>query len=91
MIFFTHYRFRRYHKRRGGLQLSFRMWGFPWATLLGLALMLAILVTTAFVPAFRMTLVFGIPFLALLTAAYWLLMRKAGPAIGAKGVASEGL
>ncbi|MNF42757.1 GABA permease [compost metagenome] len=91
MIFFTHYRFRRYHQRRGGLQLSFRMWGFPWATLLGLALMLAILVTTAFVPAFRMTLVFGIPFLALLTAAYWLLMRKAGPAIGAKGVASEGL
>lgn len=77
MIFFTHYRFRRYHQARGALQLSFRMWGFPWATLLGLGLMLAILLTTAFVDAFRMTLVFGIPFLALLTAAYCLFVRKA--------------
>ncbi|MNP21602.1 hypothetical protein D3C76_1142280 [compost metagenome] len=67
------------------------MWGFPWATLLGLALMLAILVTTAFVPAFRMTLVFGVPFLALLTAAYWLLVGRAEPASGAKDVVSEGL
>lgn len=75
MIFLTHYCFRRYHERRGGLQLSFRMWGFPWATLLGLGLMLAILVTTAFVPAFRMTLVFGVPFLALLALAYQLYFR----------------
>lgn len=75
MIFLTHYRFRRYHQRRGGLALSFRMWGFPYATLLGLFLMLAILVTTAFVPAFRMTLVFGVPFLAGLALAYQLYLR----------------
>jgi L-asparagine transporter-like permease len=55
------------------------MWGFPWATLLGLGLMLAVLVTTAFVPVFRMTLVFGVPFLLLLAAAYGLFIRKAGP------------
>jgi L-asparagine transporter-like permease len=51
------------------------MWGFPYATLLGLFLMLAILVTTAFVPAFRMTLVFGVPFLAGLALAYQLYLR----------------
>ncbi|MCY1409839.1 hypothetical protein D9M71_251960 [compost metagenome] len=52
------------------------MWGFPWATLLGLGLMLAILLTTAFVPAFRMTLVFGVPFFALLALAYQLYFRQ---------------
>ncbi|MFU2512846.1 amino acid permease [Pseudomonas aeruginosa] len=70
MIFFTHYRFRRHHERSGGPQLSFRMWGFPFATLLGLFLMMAILATTAFVPEFRMTLVFGVPFLGGLALAY---------------------
>lgn len=77
MIFLTHYRFRRYHARNGGLQLSFRMWGFPWATLLGFGLMVAILITTAFVPAFHMTLVFGIPFLLVLWGAFRLLTRRA--------------
>ncbi|MBZ9666410.1 amino acid permease [Pseudomonas sp. LMG 31766] len=76
MIFLTHYRFRRYHERNGGLNLSFRMWGFPWATLLGFALMAAILVTTAFVPDFHMTLVFGVPFLLLLCGAFRLLTRR---------------
>ena len=54
------------------------MWGFPYGTLLGLVLVLAVLVTTVFVPAFRMTLVFGVPFLALLSIAYlvWKARRK---------------
>jgi L-asparagine transporter-like permease len=69
MIFLTHYRFRRYHQRNN-LPLTFRMWGFPWATLLGLGLMLSILATTAFIPDFRMTLTFGLPFIALLALAY---------------------
>eukprot|EP01031_Cornospumella_fuschlensis_P046309 gene46309-56706_t len=56
MIFLTHYRFRRYHQRLGNAPLAFRMWGFPYGTLLGPVLVLAVLVTTAFVPAFRMTL-----------------------------------
>ena len=50
----------------------------PWSTLLGLALMAAILVTTFFTEAFRMTLVFGVPFLALLSALYLVFVRKPG-------------
>ncbi len=66
MIFVTHYFFRRAHQRTEAAPLRFRMIGFPFTTLLGAGLMAAVLVTTAFAPAFRMTLVFGIPFLALL-------------------------
>jgi AAT family amino acid transporter len=65
MIFVTHLFFRRKHHSP-----AFRMWGYPYATLLGAALMLGVLITTLFVPAFRMTLVFGLPFLATLYAIY---------------------
>ncbi|HYL04330.1 MAG TPA: amino acid permease, partial [Steroidobacteraceae bacterium] len=56
MIFVTHYYFRRAHLGRGTAPLRFRIPGFPATTLLGAALMAAVLVTTAFTPAFRMTL-----------------------------------
>jgi amino acid transporter, AAT family len=70
MIFVTHFCFRRHHDRRGGPALPFRMRGFPSTTLLGAGLMLAVLVTTAFTDLFRMTLVFGVPFLVLLALSY---------------------
>jgi amino acid transporter, AAT family len=70
MIFATHYFFRRHHNRRGGLALPFKMKFFPLSTLLGGGLMCAVLVTTAFTEVFRMTLVFGIPFLALLVLSF---------------------
>jgi len=38
--------------------------------------MAAILLTTAFTDAFRMTLVFGLPFLGVLTATYWIRHRR---------------
>ena len=41
------------------------MLGFPFTTLLGATLMVAVLVTTAFTAAFRWTLAFGLPFIAL--------------------------
>lgn len=71
MIFVTHYFFRREHMKVGHAPLRFRMYGFPVTTFLGAALMAAVLVTTAFTAAFRMTLLFGLPFLAFLTAVYW--------------------
>ena len=52
------------------------MSGYPATTLLGAALMAAILLTTAFTDAFRMTLVFGLPFLSVLTATYWIRHRR---------------
>jgi AAT family amino acid transporter len=70
MIFVTHYYFRRARVRAGAGPLPFRMLGFPWTTLLGAGLMAAVLVTTLFTPEFRLTLVFGIPFLAALALAY---------------------
>lgn len=76
MIFVTHYRFRLAHERRGAPPLRFRMLGFPATTLLGAALMAAVMLTSAFTDAFRMTLVFGLPFLGALTAAYWVRRRR---------------
>jgi len=76
MIFVTHYRFRRVRARAGAAPLRFRMVGFPATTLLGAALMAAVLLTTAFTDAFRTTLVFGLPFLAGLTVSYWIWHRR---------------
>jgi L-asparagine transporter-like permease len=76
MIFVTHYRFRRAWSRAAGAPLRFRMAGFPVTTLAGATLMAAILVTTAFTTAFRMTLVFGLPYLALLALIYLVRYRS---------------
>jgi amino acid transporter, AAT family len=75
MIFVTHYVFRRARVRSGALQ-RFRMPGYPATTLLGAALMAAVLLTTAFTGAFRLTLVFGLPFLAALVLLYRLWHRR---------------
>jgi L-asparagine transporter-like permease len=76
MIFLTHYCFRRYHQRNGERKLSFRMRLFPYTTLLGLVLMGAVMITTYFTEAFKMTLVFGVPFLLILSIVYGLFFRK---------------
>ena len=67
MIFITHLRFRQAHT---ATNLRFRMPGFPYTTFAGIVLLSAILLTTPFTPAFRMTLVYGLPFLLLLTAIF---------------------
>jgi hypothetical protein len=36
----------------------------------------AVLLTTLFTPAFRLTLVFGLPWLLVLTLVYWRLHRR---------------
>jgi L-asparagine transporter-like permease len=74
MIFVTHYRFRRL--RHAQPAAGFRMAGFPFTTLLGAALMAALLLTTAFTAAFRLTLLFGLPFLGALGLAYRLRRRR---------------
>jgi amino acid transporter, AAT family len=75
MIFVTHYFFRRERERTRAAPLRFRMAGFPVTTLLGATLMAAVLITTAFTDTFRMTLVFGLPFLAALSLVYWIWLR----------------
>lgn len=76
MIFVTHWCFRRKWIAQGGHDLPFKMWGFPWLTLLGAVLMLALMLTTAFTQEFFLTLATGLPFLMILTAVYWLWYRK---------------
>ena len=73
MIFITHLSFRRQHI---GKQLAFRMWGAPYTSLLGAILMLAALLTTLFTPAFRPTLMYGLPFLLVLSVAYAVRVRS---------------
>ena len=55
----------------------FRMWGFPYTTLIGAGLMAAALLTTLFTDAFRPTLIYGVPFLILLSLAYAIQRRRA--------------
>jgi amino acid transporter, AAT family len=82
MIFVTHLFFRRHHR---GQTLAFRMWGYPVTSLLGAVLMLATLVTTYFTREFRMTLLCGVPFLVVLSLAYFFWYR--GRAHAAQGEA----
>lgn len=72
MIFITHYFFRRARLAQTQSRPAFRMWGYPATTLLGAGLMASVLITTLFNQPLRMTLVFGIPFLGLLTLMYYL-------------------
>jgi L-asparagine transporter-like permease len=74
MIFVTHLSFRRHHAQS---KLLFRMWGYPYTSLLGAGLMFAALATTLFTREFRPTLIYGIPFLLVLTAAYALRRNRA--------------
>ena len=73
MIFVTHLYFRRLHTHE---QLAFQMWGYPYTSVAGAVLMAAILLTTFFTAEFRMTLVYGIPLLLLLSFLYWKLQAK---------------
>jgi AAT family amino acid transporter len=67
MIFLTHLRFRRRHAHQA---LAFRMWGYPYTSVVGAILMAAALVTTLFTKVFRPTLIYGIPFCIVLSLVY---------------------
>ncbi|MGV2940449.1 amino acid permease [Mesobacillus sp. LC4] len=73
MIFVTHYFFR---KKYNGGPLAVRMWGYPYLTILGAALMVSLLITTWFVSFFKATLIVGIPWLLLLSLSYYLHQKK---------------
>ncbi|CAJ0783473.1 amino acid permease [Ralstonia chuxiongensis] len=93
MIFVTHYRFRREWEATGA-PLSFRLPGFPVSTLLGAALMLAVMITTLFTQEFRMTMVFGGLFLVVLSGVYFMRYRalpikSLGGSTLARGIMSE--
>jgi len=82
MIFITHLFFRRAWEANGGRRLPVRMIGYPYMSLLGAVVVVAIIVTTWWVPGMRPTILAGVPWLAFLSVAYWLHGRAttAGPA-----------
>jgi L-asparagine transporter-like permease len=76
MIFVTHLVFRRRHIAVAG---DLRMFGAPWTTLMGATLLLAVMITSVFTPGFRSMLLYGVPFLGLLTLLYRLRAPKRRP------------
>ena len=76
----THLAFRRFHKQQRRPYLQLGPPG-PWASLIGLGGVSAVLVSTWWVPRFRITLLAGAPWLAFLTMCYfvWRRARSRGP------------
>jgi amino acid transporter, AAT family len=70
----THLAFRRFHKRQEKPYLQLGPPG-PWASLAGLGAVSAVLVSTWWVPGFRITLLAGLPWLAFVTLCYWIWSR----------------
>ncbi|HET8925703.1 MAG TPA: amino acid permease [Candidatus Acidoferrum sp.] len=79
MTLLTHLAFRRYHKRQARPYLQLGPRG-PWASLAGLAAVLAVMVSTWWVPGFRITLLAGLPWLAFITLCY-LVWRRVRPQV----------
>ncbi|HUJ40276.1 MAG TPA: amino acid permease [Candidatus Acidoferrales bacterium] len=77
MVFLTHLRFRPAWERSGGPRLPVRMIGFPYTSLAGAGLLVAILITTWWIPGMRPALAAGIPWLGVVTAGYWIWARRA--------------
>jgi L-asparagine transporter-like permease len=75
MIFVTYVFFRRRRAPEEGPSRLSPVYSSPPAAALGAALMLAVLVSTPFASAFRWTLLFGLPYLLLLTLVYQLRYR----------------
>jgi len=71
IIFVTHLRFRPKWEASGFPRLPVRMIGYPYTTVLGMTAILAIMATTWWVEGMRVTLIAGVPWLGLLTAAYY--------------------
>lgn len=80
MIFVTHLFFRKKWKEIGGRKLSVRMIGYPYLTILGAVLVASVVLSTWFSDNFHETLVYGIPWLVLITVAYFI-WKKANPEI----------
>jgi len=74
MTLLTHVAFRRYHNRNAKPYLRLGPRG-PWASVAGLMGVMAVMVSTWWVPGFRITLLAGLPWLAVLTAGYWFWSR----------------
>jgi AAT family amino acid transporter len=76
VIFVTHLFFRPKWEASGGPRLPMRLAGHPYTSLLGAVAIAAILVTTWWVPGMRITLIAGVPWLGILSVAYFLVRKE---------------
>src|SRR5580658_9747439 len=76
MIFITHLYFRPKWEASGYPRPAVRMIGYPYTSLLGMAAIIAIIATTWWVEGMRITMIAGLPWLGVLTAAYFLVRRR---------------
>jgi AAT family amino acid transporter len=76
IIFVTHLRFRSKWEAAGNPRLPVRMIGYPYTSMVGAASITAILATTWWVEGMRVTLISGLPWLGLLTVAYFLMPMR---------------
>jgi AAT family amino acid transporter len=74
MTLLTHLAFRRFHARNARPYLRLGPPG-PWASLVGFAGVLAVLISTWWVPGFRITLLAGVPWLLFITVCYFVWRR----------------
>ena len=88
MTLLTHLAFRRFHKRNARPYLRLGPPG-PWLSLAGLGGVLAVLLSTWWVPGFRITLMAGVPWLAFLTVCYFV-WRRASPRNPVSGEVHDG-
>jgi AAT family amino acid transporter len=75
MTLLTHLAFRRFHQKMQKPYLRIGPSG-PWVSLLGFAAVLAVLISTWWVPGFRITLRAGLPWLVFATVCYFVWGRS---------------
>jgi len=73
MIFVTHLRFRPRWEASGGRRLPVRLIGYPFTSITGALAIAAIIATTWWVENMRVTIIAGLPWLAVLTVIYFIL------------------
>ena len=83
MTLLTHLAFRRHHQRHAKRYLQLGPPG-PWSSLAGLFAVLAVMLSTWWVPGFRIMLLAGIPWLVLLTVCYFV-WRRSHPHTSSRG------
>jgi len=88
MTLLTHLAFRRFHKRNARPYLRLGPPG-PWASLAGFGGVLAVLLSTWWVPGFRITLLAGVPWLLFITVCYFV-WRRTRPRTQAGGELHDG-
>jgi amino acid transporter, AAT family len=79
MIFVTHLAFRREWVNLHGQPPPYRAAGYPFTSIFGALAIVAIIATTWWVEGMRITIKAGLPWLAIVSLAYALVVRRQGP------------